>query len=101
MYVRIVRVHVPPENFDRALAAARDYNLPMVKQMPGFRSGYWTGDRQTGTLTTFVVFDTQDGIQAAEAGMERMRPLVAPLRVQFDLVENLEVFASETITHTA
>jgi hypothetical protein len=76
MYARIIRAHVPLENFDQALAAARDYNLPMVTQMPGFRSGYWTGDRQSGTITSFVVFDSQDGIRAAEAGMERMRPLV-------------------------
>jgi hypothetical protein len=101
MYARIIRAHVLPENFDQALAAARDYNLPMVTQMPGFRSGYWTGDRQTGTITTFVVFDSQDGIRAAEAGMERMRPLVAPLRVQFDSVENLEVFAAQALLATA
>ena len=100
MYARIIRAHVPPENFDQALAAARDYNLPMVTQMPGFRSGYWTGDRQTGTIAAFVVFDSQDGIRAAEAGMERMRPLVAPLHVQFDSVENLEVFAAQAATQT-
>jgi hypothetical protein len=48
-----------------------------------------------------VVFDSQDGIRAAEAGMERMRPLVAPLNVQFDSVENLEVFAAQAATETA
>jgi len=101
MYARIIRAHVPPENFDQVLAVTRDYNLPMVTQMPGFRSGYWTGDRQTGTITTFVLFDSQDGIRAAEAGMERMRPLAAPLHVQFDSVENLEVFAAHAATETA
>lgn len=95
MYARIIRAHVPSENFDQALAVARDYNLPMVTQMPGFRSGYWTADRQTGTIATCVVFDSQDGIRAADAGMERMRPLAAPLGVQFDSVENLEVFAAQ------
>lgn len=101
MYARIIRAHVPPENFDQALAATRDHNLPMVTQMPGFRSGYWAGDRQTGTIATCVVFDSEDGIRAAEAGMQRMRPLVAPLHVQFDSVENLEVFAVQAAPETA
>jgi antibiotic biosynthesis monooxygenase (ABM) superfamily enzyme len=101
MYARIIRAHVAPENFDQVLAATRDHNIPMVTQMPGFRSGYWTGDRQTGTIATCVVFDSQDGIRAAEAGMERMRPLVAPLNVQFDSVENLEVFAARAATEPA
>jgi hypothetical protein len=39
MYARIIRAHVPPENFDQVLAATRDHNIPMVTQMPGFRSG--------------------------------------------------------------
>lgn len=101
MYARIIRAHVPPENFDQVLAATRDHNLPMLTQMPGFRSGYWTGDRQTGAIATCVVFDSEDGIRAAEAGMQRMRPLVAPLGVQFDSVENLEVFAAQDATETA
>src|SRR6516164_3581075 len=101
MYARIIRAHVAPENFDQVLAATKDHNIPMVTQIPGFRSGYWTGDRQTGTIATCVVFDSQDGIRAAEAGMERMRPLAAPLHVQFDTVENLEVFAAQAATETA
>jgi hypothetical protein len=92
---RIIRAQVPPEHFDQVLAATKERNVPMVKQLPGFKAGYWSGDRRTGAVTTFVLFESEEGIRAAEAGLERMRPLMEPLGVYFASVENLEVFAAE------
>jgi hypothetical protein len=43
----------------------------------------------------------QDGIRAAEAGRDRMRPLVTPLHIQFDSVENPKAFAAQATTETA
>ncbi len=48
----------------------------MVTQFPGFKAGYRAGDRATGTFATCVIFDSEDGIRAAEDGMEQMRPMV-------------------------
>jgi hypothetical protein len=95
VYARVIRAQVPPEHFDQVLAATKERNVPMVKQFPGFKTGYWTGHKQTGRVTSFVLFDSEEGIQAAEAGLEQMRPLMEPLGVRFESVENLEVLATE------
>jgi len=100
MYARIIRVKVPAEHFDQILAATRERNVPMVTQFPGFKAGYWAGDRHTGQVTTFVLLDGQEGIRAAEAGMEQMRPLIEQFGVRLESVENLPVLITEAAATT-
>jgi hypothetical protein len=100
MYARIVRVQVPPEHFDQVLAATREHNVPMVTQFPGFKAGYWSGGRQTGRITTFALLEGEEGVRAAESGMEQMRPLQQRFGVHLDSVENLEVLVTETAPET-
>jgi hypothetical protein len=88
-------VQVPAEHFDQILAATKERNVPMVTQFPGFEAGYWSGDRQTGRITTVVLLDGEEGVRAAEAGMEQMRPLIEQFGVRLDSVENLEVLITE------
>jgi len=42
-----------------------------------------------------VLLDGEEGIRAAEAGMEQMRPLIEQFGVRLDSVENLEVLIAE------
>jgi hypothetical protein len=42
-----------------------------------------------------VLVDSEEGIRAAEAGMEQMRPLMEQFGVRLDSVENLEVLITE------
>ena len=96
MYVRIIRADVPPENFDQVLAATKDRNVPVVKQFPGFKAGYWAGDRNTGRVTTVVLFESEEGIRAADEAFEQMRQKLGdPFGARIASVENLEVFMSE------
>ncbi len=95
MYARIIRAQVPAEHFDQILAAIKERNVPMVTQFPGFTAGYWAGNRHTGQVTTFVLLDSKEGIRAAEAGMEQMRPLIEQFGVRLDSVENLQVLITE------
>jgi hypothetical protein len=95
MYARIIRAQVPPEHFDQVLAATKARNVPMVTQLPGFKAGYWSGDKHTGKLTTFVFFENQEGIRAAEAGLEQMRPVREQFGVRLESVENLELLITE------
>ncbi len=95
MYARVIRVQVPAEHFDQILAATKERNVPMVTQFPGFKAGYWSGDRHTGRITTVVLLDSEEGVRAAEAGMEQMRPLIEQFGVRLDSVENLEVLITE------
>jgi hypothetical protein len=100
MYARIVRAQVPPEHFDQVLAATKERNVPMVTQFPGFTVGYWAADRHAGIVATVVLLDSEEGIRAAEAGMEQMRPLIERFGVRLDSVENLQVLITETAEKT-
>jgi hypothetical protein len=101
MYVRIIRVQVPPEHFDQILAATKERNVPMVTQFPGFQAGYWAADPHTGQFVTVVLLDSEDGIRAAEAGMEKMRPLIEQFGVRFESVDNLPVLIAKAAAKTA
>jgi hypothetical protein len=95
MYARIIRAQAPPDRFDEVLSVTTQVNVPFVKRLPGFRVGYWSGDRNTGRVVTVVLFGSADGIRAADVGLDRMRPLIEPLGVRLESVENLEVFMAE------
>jgi hypothetical protein len=95
MYARIIRAQVPPEHFAQVLAATKAGNVPMVTQLPGFKAGYWSGDKQTGKLTTFVVFENEEGIRAAEAGLAQMRPVREQFGIHLESVDNLELLITE------
>jgi hypothetical protein len=100
MYARIIRAQVPAEHFDQILAATKERNVPMVTQFPGFKAGYWAADQHTGRITTVVLLDGEEGIRAAEAGMEQMRPLIEQFGVRLDSVENLPVLITEAAAKT-
>ena len=100
MYARIIRAQVPPEHFDQVLAATKAGNVPMVTQLPGFKAGYWTGDKQTGKITTFVVLENEEGIRAADAGLEQMRPVRELFVLHLESVENLELLITEVAAKT-
>jgi len=100
MYARIIRAQVPPEHFDQVLAATKAGNVPMVTQLPGFKAGYWTGDKQTGKITTFVDLENEEGIRAADAGLEQMRPVREQFGIHLESVENLELLITEGAAKT-
>ena len=95
MYTRIIRAQVPPEHFDQVLAATKVRNVPMVTQLSGFKTGYWSGDKQTGKVTTFVVIENEEGARAAEAALEQMRPVMEQFWVRLESVENLKLLITE------
>ena len=101
MYARIIRAHVPPEHFDVVLEATKARNVPLVTQLPGFKTGYWSADRHAGRVTTFVLLEGGDGVREAEAGLEQMRPLMEQFGVRIDSVENLEVLISADAATTS
>lgn len=94
-----VRTHSPSAGPGRELRLGpcgdQRTKCPDGHPVPGFRAGYWAADRKTGTVATFVLFETEEGIRAAEQGLEQMRPMMESLGVRFASVENLEVLVIE------
>ena len=93
MIARLIQMRAPAEDFDTVLGAIRERVMPAVRQLPGCRSDTFAGDAATGRLVSFVVFEGQAGIDAAEELFARMRGNVEQLGVRFESIENLEVVA--------
>lgn len=91
MLARIIQMQTRPDAFDGVLAAIEDRVVPAVRQLPGFRADYFAGDRARGRLVSFVLFESAEGVAAAEALFAKLRPAVEQQGLSFDSVENLEL----------
>ena len=57
------------ENVDQARGELQSQVIPSVKQAPGFVSGIWTADRDSGRGVGIVVFESRE---QAEAMLQRL-----------------------------
>lgn len=90
MFARLIQMRASAEaDFDQIMAAVRERVVPSVRQLPDFRADYFAGDSAGGRLVSFVIFETEEGLAAAEALFQKMRPQVEALGLHFDSVENL------------
>lgn len=94
MIARLIQMDAAGADFESVVATLRERVAPAVRQLPGFRSDTFASDRATGRIVSFVVFESSQGVEAAENLFRRMRGNVEALGVRFSSVENLEVVAS-------
>jgi hypothetical protein len=86
MHAVVVRLTINDLAAD--LDALRDQVVPQVSQAPGFVTGFWT--RQGNTGLSFVVFDSEAAAGAAADGVRSAMPDVT-------VVDDIEV--REVVAH--
>lgn len=91
MIARLIQMQAQPEAFDGILGAITERVVPAVRSLPGFKADYFAGDRDEGRLISFVLFETREGVAAAEALFDKLRPAVESQGVRFESIENLEL----------
>ncbi len=77
MLARVITSEVAPGQLDGAIALARD-QLPAAAQRPGFRGFYLLTDAETGRVMTISLWETQEQLDAVEAGAAEIRREEAP-----------------------
>ena len=66
--------------------------VPAVRQLPGFRAGYWMVNRQTGAVVTVFLYDTAEALQAtAEQARQMREQATQQIGVTFESVDEFEV----------
>jgi hypothetical protein len=85
MHAVVVKVTI--NDSEAAETALREQTVPRVSQAPGFVTGHWTREGNTGL--SMVIFESED---AAHAASERVRAN-APEGVKIEDVEVREVVA--------
>ena len=81
------------EEQDRVL---REEIVPRVARTPGFVSGYWTYDPESGRAHSLVVFDSEVAAAGFRAGVERASQAAARVGVTGDVSSTVDVLAHAT-----
>jgi hypothetical protein len=86
MHAVVIRVKI--KNEERAQERLESEVVPQVSQAPGFKTGYWTRNGDTGL--SMIIFDSEE---SARGAADRV-PSVVPEDVELQDVEVREVVAS-------
>lgn len=67
--------------------------VPLVKSQPGFVSGYWMHDPETGKNHTAVIFDSRESADGFKALVESGTRRAAQAGVTSDILTTVEIVA--------
>lgn len=67
--------------------------VPLVQSQPGFVSGYWMHDPETGKSHTAIIFDTRASANGFKAFVESRTQQAAQAGVTSDILTTVEVVA--------
>jgi hypothetical protein len=70
-----------------------DHVIPLVEAQPGFVSGYWMHDAETGKSHTTVIFTDRRSAGGVKALVERGTRRAAQAGVTSDILTTVEVLA--------
>jgi hypothetical protein len=70
-----------------------EHLIPLVEAQPGFVSGYWMHDQETGKSHTTVIFTDQQSAGGFKALVERGTKRTAQAGVTSDILTTVEVLA--------
>ena len=92
MYIRIVRGQPQPGQVDEVARRWEEHLAPRLRGLPGFRHGYFTGDRAADRVAGVTVWDERPG-EAADQAMREFRQQVQDITTGPPAVEDYEVLA--------
>jgi hypothetical protein len=67
--------------------------VPLVKSQPGFVSGYWMHDPETGKNHTAMIFDSRASAEGFKALLESRTQRAAQAGVTSDTLTTVEIIA--------
>jgi hypothetical protein len=84
---------VDPAWHDEQRRLLREKIVPLVTRQPGFVSGYWMRDPESGRSHTTVIFDGQESADAFKALVESGTRQAARVGVVSDILTTVEIVA--------
>ena len=92
MYIRIVRAQPKPGQVDELARRWKEFIAPRLVGVPGFRHGYFSGDRDANRAAGVTIWDEKPGA-AAEQAMQEFRQHVQDIVAGPPTIEDNEVLA--------
>ena len=94
MFARVTISETSPDNVDLAIKVLNDTIIPAAKKMPGFKGGYWLGDKTTGKGVAITLFESEAALKESEETGKQIRSEAAKtIGATVSAVERLEVLA--------
>ena len=92
MYIRIVHGQPKPGQVDETARRWKEFLAPQLRSIPGFRHGYFTGDREANRVAGVTIWDAKPG-EAADEAMRGFRNQVQDITAGPPVIEDNEVLA--------
>lgn len=67
MFARLTTLQGSPDRVDQGIQFVEQRVVPMTKEQPGFRGGYWAVDRSTGKAVALTLWESQQAEQDSDA----------------------------------
>ena len=98
MYARVTITQGPPERVAEVIRYIQEHIVPAARKEPGFRGGYWLGDRKTGKGMVMTLWESEEAERASQAMAAQARAhAVAALGGEIGSVEVYEVVAQAPV----
>ena len=92
MYIRIVRGQPQPGQVDEVARRWQEHLAPRLAGLPGFRHGYFTGDRAANRVVGVTVWDDKPG-EAADQALREFGQRLQDITTGPPTMEDNEVLA--------
>ncbi|MGH2727697.1 MAG: antibiotic biosynthesis monooxygenase family protein [Actinomycetota bacterium] len=73
MHGRVTISETPVDKVDLAIKVINEEILPAAKKIPGFKGGYWLGDRASGKGITITLWESEEALKAGEDTAKQLR----------------------------
>ena len=94
MHARVTISQTSPDKVDLAEKVIKEQVIPAAKKVPGFKGGYWLGDRMTGKGITITLFESEAALkESEEAGKKIRAEAAAAIGLEIQSIERFEVLA--------
>jgi heme-degrading monooxygenase HmoA len=98
MYGRLTTLQISPDAMDQALAQMREQVVPAAQKMDGYRGVTAFGDRSSGKIMAFTLWESEEAMAASEEAANRLRQASAEASsAQVGQVERFEVVFDQRV----
>ena len=92
MFARVTTVQASPDKVEQANRLINDQVIPAVRQMQGFKAGYWLVDRDTGRGMGITLWEDEQALEAGRQGVPQLRA-----RIEQELGTSVDIQEYEVI----
>jgi len=92
MHARVTISETPVDKVDLAVKLINEEIIPAAKKIPGYKGGYWLGDRSSGKGVTITLWESEEALKAGEDAAKQLRSEAAKkLDLKIGSIDRYEV----------